>query len=74
MKQWLTGCNILSDAARNLRALALALRTVLRDSGDVLVDDSARGIVLKSPNGHYWRATISNVGTVTWTDLGTTAP
>ena len=32
------------------------------------------GLVLKSPNGHYWRGTISNIGVVTWTDIGTSIP
>lgn len=41
---------------------------------DVIIDNSAKGIVLKSPNAHYWRATISNAGVVTWTDLGLTKP
>lgn len=41
---------------------------------DVILDTTARGLVLKSPNAHYWRATISNAGVVTWTDLGTTKP
>ena len=42
--------------------------------GDVISDNSAKGLVLVSPNGHYWRATISNAGVVTWTDLGLTKP
>ena len=41
---------------------------------DVITDSTTKGPVLKSPNGHYWRATISNVGVLTWTDLGTTKP
>lgn len=41
---------------------------------DVITDSTARGPVMKSPNGHYWRAAISNLGVVTWTDLGTTKP
>jgi len=41
---------------------------------DVITDNTAKGPVMKSPNGHYWRAAISNVGVVTWTDLGTTKP
>lgn len=41
---------------------------------DIIVDDAANGLVLKSPDAHYWRATISNAGVVTWTDLGTTKP
>jgi hypothetical protein len=42
--------------------------------GDIISDDSTKGLVLQSPNAHYWRATISNAGVVTWTDLGTTKP
>lgn len=30
--------------------------------------------VMMSPNGHYWTGVISNAGTVTWTDVGTTRP
>jgi hypothetical protein len=41
---------------------------------DVITDSTTKGPVMKSPNGHYWRATISNLGVVTWTDLGTTKP
>lgn len=41
---------------------------------DVITDSTAKGPVMKSPNGHYWRATISNAGALTWTDLGTTKP
>lgn len=41
---------------------------------DLIVDLTTKGLVLKSPNAHYWRATISNIGVVTWTDLGTTKP
>lgn len=41
---------------------------------DVIIDSIVKGLVLKSPNLHYWRSTISNLGVVTWTDLGTTKP
>lgn len=41
---------------------------------DIITDSTTKGPVLKSPNGHYWRATISNLGVLTWTDLGTTKP
>lgn len=41
---------------------------------DIIIDTTAKGLVLKSPNGHYWRASISNAGVVTWTDIGTTKP
>lgn len=43
-------------------------------SDDIITDSTTKGPVMKSPNGHYWRATISNLGVVTWTDLGTTKP
>jgi hypothetical protein len=42
------------------------------DSTDYLITTS--GLVLKSPNNHYWVASISNLGIVTWTDVGTTKP
>ena len=41
---------------------------------DITTDSTTKGPVLKSPNAHYWRATISNAGALTWTDLGTTKP
>lgn len=41
---------------------------------DLIITNSGKGLVLISPNGHYWRATISNTGVITWTDLGTTKP
>jgi hypothetical protein len=41
---------------------------------DVIIDNDTKGLVLKSPNAHYWRVEISDAGLVTWTDLGTTKP
>lgn len=41
---------------------------------DIITDSTTTGPVMKSPNGHYWRGAISNLGVVTWTDLGTTKP
>jgi hypothetical protein len=40
----------------------------------IVVDSTTNGFTMKSPNGHYWVATISNAGVVTWTDVGTTKP
>jgi len=35
----------------------------------------AEGIqYLKSPNGHYWSVSISNVGVVSYVDVGTSIP
>ena len=41
---------------------------------DLIVTATAKGLVLRSPDGNYWRATISNVGALTWTNLGATKP
>jgi hypothetical protein len=41
---------------------------------DVIVASPTKGVVLQSPNGHYWRLSISNTGTISSTDLGTTSP
>lgn len=46
----------------------------IRLMSDATVDNSAKGFILKSPDGNYWRGTISNAGAVTWTSLGTTLP
>lgn len=40
----------------------------------IVADTSTQGLVLKSPNGHYWLISISNTGTFGSTDLGTTSP
>jgi hypothetical protein len=63
-----------------MRAIASVWNNAFNDTrmtkGVDSIDDliSTKGIVLQSPNLHYWRATISNTGTVTWTDLGLTKP
>lgn len=41
---------------------------------DVIIDDSTNGLVLKSPDDHYWRVTVDNAGALTTTDLGTVKP
>jgi hypothetical protein len=43
---------------------------------DLIVDLATRGLVLKDTQGtpHYWRVTISNLGVLQTTDLGTTKP
>lgn len=46
----------------------------VQTTDDVIVDDTAKGLVLKSPNGHYWRFSISNAGAISTTDLGVTIP
>lgn len=41
---------------------------------DVIIDDATNGLVLKSPDAHYWRVQVTNAGALTVTDLGTTKP
>jgi hypothetical protein len=38
-------------------------------SGDVYVDDSTKGIILKSPDGNCWRVTIDNTGNFVRTSI-----
>lgn len=42
--------------------------------GDVTINSSSRGLVLKDSAGVYWRFTVSTSGVVTSTNLGTTKP
>lgn len=43
---------------------------------DIIIDLATKGLVLKDTQAspHYWRITISNVGALVITDLGTTKP
>lgn len=43
---------------------------------DVIIDLATKGLVLKDTAGtpHYWRITVSTLGVLTATDLGTTKP
>ena len=41
---------------------------------DVIIDDSDSGLVLKSPDGDYWRVQVTNAGALTITNLGATKP
>jgi hypothetical protein len=43
---------------------------------DLIVDASARGLVLRDSAGpdHYWRVTVNAAGALVVTDLGTTKP
>jgi hypothetical protein len=49
-------------------------RQINNDTRDLLVDDSSKGLILKSPDGHYWRIKVTNAGALTTTDLGTDKP
>lgn len=43
---------------------------------DVVIDTATKGLVLKDTQGtpHYWRVTVSNVGALVITDIGTAIP
>lgn len=43
---------------------------------DIIIDLATKGLVLKDTQGtpHYWRLTVSNIGVLITTDLGTTKP
>lgn len=43
---------------------------------DIVFTDATKGIILKDTQGtpHYWRVTVSNVGALVITDLGTSYP
>lgn len=43
-------------------------------SSVLIVDDPSMGLVLRSPNLHYWRLTVSDMGFSSWADLGTDRP
>lgn len=64
------------DAASGYAGLNAASRTTkgVDTTDDIITDSTTKGPVMKSPDGHYWRAAISNLGVVAWTDLGTTKP
>lgn len=49
-------------------------RASINGAGVYVSDVATAGIVLKSPDGHFWRQTVSNAGATVWTDLGTTRP
>ena len=66
------------DAASGYAGLSSQSRIIkgVKTTDDVIIDLATKGLVLKDTQGspHYWRLTISNVGAIVITDLGTTAP
>lgn len=61
-----------------LRALARAINSKADrvSTSHIVFDDATKGIVLKDTQAtpHYWRVTVSNVGALVITDLGTSRP
>ena len=62
--------NIFGEIQRAINALEIQGL----DSTGTIIIDSDNGLILRSPNDHYWRVTVSNAGALTTTDLGTTKP
>lgn len=66
------------DAASGYAGLNASSRTTkgVDTTDDVIIDLATKGLVLKDTQGtpHYWRVTISNIGALVTTDLGTTKP
>lgn len=66
------------DTASGYAGLSTQTRIIkgVKTTDDLIVDNAAKGLVLKDTQGtpHYWRVTVSNVGALVITDLGTTAP
>lgn len=68
------GAEFSSDTAQGWFGRVRQALNKIDTDNDIIVENTLKGIVLRSPNLHYWRATISNAGVVTWTDLGLTRP
>lgn len=66
------------NAANGYAGLNAASRTTkgVDTTDDVVIDLATKGLVLKDTQAtpHYWRVTISTLGVLTTTDLGTTKP
>ncbi len=62
--------NIFADIGRAINALEIQGL----DSSGTLIVDSDNGLILRSPNDHYWRVTVNNAGSLVTADLGTTKP
>jgi hypothetical protein len=66
------------NAASGYAGLNSSSRTTkgIDSTDDHIVDQATKGLVLKDTQGtpHYWRVTVSNVGALVITDLGTTKP
>ena len=66
------------DAANGYAGLNASSRTTkgVDTTDDVIIDLATKGLVLKDTAGtpHYWRVSVSTLGLLTATDLGTTKP
>lgn len=56
------GYPVLDDSAR------------INTEKDIVVNDDTQGLILKSPDGTYFRIQVSNIGVLSTTNLGSTLP
>lgn len=63
-------------SAEHTEATATRSSRGVSTTDDVIIDLATKGLVLKDTQAtpHYWRITISNVGALVISDLGTTKP
>lgn len=64
------------DAASGYAGLNASSRITkgVDSTDDLIVDSSSKGLILKDSSGHYWRLSLSVLGVLATTDLGTTKP
>jgi hypothetical protein len=70
-QQWQEMAGVVNDV---LNEFTVTRSGKVYSDTDIGIDSSAVGLILKSPDGHYWRVKVSNAGALTTTDLGTTKP
>lgn len=63
-----------SAALTRLHTETAQLVNALLDGRNDAVYESGVGVVLQSPDGHFWRLSVDNAGAVSTTDLGTDKP
>lgn len=66
----------IKDLYNAVQILALQIDKVITLSDDVRVNNADGGLILKDHQAtpHYWRVTVSNVGVLIVTDIGTSLP
>jgi hypothetical protein len=75
IRQRLTRRPVTKDAAlTRLHTEAAQLVNGILDGGNDSVYANGVGVVLQSPDGHYWRVSVDNTGALATTDLGTDKP
>jgi len=64
------------NATQHAETIAARSSRGVLTTDDLIVNLATKGLVLKDTQGtpHYWRVTISNVGAIVTTDVGTSAP